>query len=55
MTTNNSSMTGAQLDEKQIFDLAEAEDAKLRAKAGKSYSQGALVRKRFFRHRAPWE
>lgn len=37
MTTNNSSTTGAQLDEKQIFDLAEAEDAKLRAKAGKSY------------------
>ena len=33
MTTNNSSTTGAQLDEKQIFDLAEAEDAKLRAKA----------------------
>ena len=52
MTTNNSSTTGAQLDEKQIFDLAEAEDAKLRAKAGKSYSQGALVRKRFFRHKA---
>lgn len=52
MTTNNSSTSGAQLDEKQIFDLAEAEDAKLRAKAEKSYSQGALVRKRFFRHKA---
>ncbi|GAA3780411.1 ABC transporter permease [Micrococcus endophyticus] len=52
MTTNNSSTSGTQLDEQQIFDLAEAEDAKLRAKAGKSYSQGALVRKRFLHHKA---
>ena len=52
MTTNNSSTSGAQLDEQQMFDLAEAEDAKLRAKAGKSYSQGALVRKRFLHHKA---
>lgn len=35
-----------------VVDLAEAEDAKLRQKTGKSYSQGALVRKRFFRHKA---
>ncbi|MDY6054594.1 ABC transporter permease [Micrococcus sp.] len=34
------------------MDLAEAEDLKLAQKTGKSYSQGALVRKRFFRHKA---
>lgn len=35
-----------------VVDLAEAEDIKLRENAGRSYSQGALVRKRFFRHKA---
>ncbi|MDO5634294.1 MAG: ABC transporter permease [Micrococcus sp.] len=36
----------------QSFDLAEAEDAKLRQQTGKSFSQGQLVRKRFFNHKA---
>lgn len=42
----------AKTDAQMAFDLAEAEDAKLRQKSGKSYSQGALVRKRFLRHKA---
>lgn len=50
MTTT--SQTAQQADQQQAFDLAEAEDAKLRAKTGKSYSQGQLVRKRFFAHKA---
>lgn len=49
MTTNN---TTAPSEAQKAFDLAEAEDAKLRQKTGKSFSQGQLVRKRFFKHRA---
>lgn len=49
MTTNN---TTAPTEAQKAFDLAEAEDAKLRQKTGKSFSQGQLVRKRFFKHRA---
>lgn len=50
MTSNNT--TTAPTEAQKAFDLAEAEDAKLRQKSGKSYSQGQLVRKRFFKHRA---
>ena len=35
-----------------MANLAEVEDAKLRQKTGKSYSQGQLVRRRFARHKA---
>ena len=35
-----------------MADLAEVEDAKLRQKTGKSYSQGQLVRRRFRNHKA---
>ena len=44
--------TTSATDATTVVDLAEAEDIKLRENAGKSYSQGALVRKRFFRHKA---
>lgn len=43
---------GRPTDATTVVDIAEAEDIKLRENAGKSYSQGALVRKRFFRHKA---
>ena len=49
MTQNN---TTAPTEAQKAFDLAEAEDAKLRQKTGKSFSQGQLVRKRFIKHRA---
>ena len=52
MTTDNTSTPVSKTEAQQIFDLAEAEDAKLRQTSGKSFSQGALVRKRFFRHKA---
>lgn len=52
MTTQNTSTPVSQAEAQQIFDLAEAEDAKLRQTSGKSFSQGALIRKRFFRHKA---
>lgn len=52
MTSNTTSTSAAPSDAQQIFDLAEAEDAKLRQKSGKSYSQGQLVRKRFLHHKA---
>ncbi|MGO1886221.1 MAG: ABC transporter permease [Citricoccus sp.] len=35
-----------------MADLAEVEDAKLRQRTGKSYSQGQLVRRRFRNHKA---
>lgn len=53
MSTNNSSQTpgeGSSMDSDQIADLAEVEDSKLASKSA-SYSQGQLIRRRFFSHK----
>lgn len=52
MTMSHSAQQNPRSTSPAVVDLAEAEDLKLQQKTGKSYSQGALIRMRFFRHKA---
>lgn len=50
--SNVSNENGPTQQAVDMADLAEVEDAKLRQRTGKSYSQGQLVRRRFRNHKA---
>lgn len=50
--SNVSNENGPTQQAVDMADLAEVEDAKLRQRTGKSYSQGQLVRRRFGNHKA---
>ncbi len=50
--TAQQTATGPSQHAVDLADLAEVEDARLRQKTGRSYSQGQLVRRRFRNHKA---